>query len=1058
MSPLCMKQRLARFLLPWLVPLCSCGDAVPGSPADRMRARGLPIIYGEPDDNPAHNAVVAVYSGNSMCSGTLIAPRVVMTAGHCADGQEEDSFLVLFGSRVDGAITRTVSGVEVHPEFDLGAGPLPPSNDLALLQLSTSPPPGVTPIPWLPHDLGITTADIGRPLEFVGFGENEAERTGIKLTVTNDLDIVCVDPGDCRIGGYTAVQYSICTDQSPGGPCSGDSGGPALIVRGDREYVAGATSYGTENCLLFGCSTKVDEFEDFIEGFVAGTPGTPCEEEADCRSGYCVKGVCCETECTGACMACDVPGALGTCAVMFDGASCSDGNVCNGEELCQAGECMAGTPPDCDDGNQCTRDVCEPEQGCTHPPVPDETPCANHNRCDGREVCSGGVCQGGKPPDCDDDNPCTEDWCNRDAGCMHEAVDDGQTCGESACGEMVCSGGTCVAADPQSCNDGNPCTIEHCDPQTGCQYQARSDGVSCGVCKECRQGRCVDDPDCEQEDPGGCGCQPSRGASGKTGAGPLAWLLGACGLLLLGRRGRPGWLALACILAFGCGPEPAPLLRYHGRPIINGSPDDTQAHQAVVAVYDNYALCTGTLVAPRVVMTAGHCISQRDMVVLFGHDVSTAVVRQVIEKRVHPDYTLDPPTHDIAMLRLGSDPPPGVAPIPWLPQSLAVASADIGSDLVYVGYGTTETGDTGLRLTVTNQLEWICTRSGGCSVGSGYPAYQDTICADQSPGGPCHGDSGGPAFIHRGGQEYVAGVTSYGDQYCQYFGCSTKVDAYEDFIVDFVGGVQGAPCTATDQCLPGLLCVDGVCCQSVCDGVCQACNLPSSPGVCATVPDETPCPDRDLCDGQEVCRQGQCLDGAPLDCTNDNLCTRDDCDPATGCLYTPVADGAPCPNANLCDGEETCLEGVCQAGAPLDCDDLRLCTRDRCEPATGCAHEVLPDGTACGGGACGPATCAAGVCVPEDTAVCDDADACTRDWCDPASGCAHENRPDGYACGDCRMCMAAECIDDLDCVVIGGSCGCGGTDRNGAGWLILAGLGWVVWRTGTRTTSKNQAI
>src|SRR5215475_2897491 len=39
-------------------------------------------------------------------------------------------------------------------------------------------------------------------------------------------------------------------------------------------------------------------------------------------------------------------------------AACSDGNFCNGTELCVAGACAAGTPPSCDDGVACTADSC----------------------------------------------------------------------------------------------------------------------------------------------------------------------------------------------------------------------------------------------------------------------------------------------------------------------------------------------------------------------------------------------------------------------------------------------------------------------------------------------------------------------------------------------------------------------------------------------------------------------------------------------------------------------------------------------------------------------------
>ena len=67
--------------------------------------------------------------------------------------------------------------------------------------------------------------------------------------------------------------------------------------------------------------------------------GSACNDNDVCQSGYCVDGVCCESACDGACMACDEPGVAGVCAAAQAGsleAACGDG-VCDG-----AGECAAG--------------------------------------------------------------------------------------------------------------------------------------------------------------------------------------------------------------------------------------------------------------------------------------------------------------------------------------------------------------------------------------------------------------------------------------------------------------------------------------------------------------------------------------------------------------------------------------------------------------------------------------------------------------------------------------------------------------------------------------------
>lgn len=65
---------------------------------------------------------------------------------------------------------------------------------------------------------------------------------------------------------------------------------------------------------------------------------------------------------------------------------CDDGIYCNGNEVCEEGECKEGNPPDCDDGIGCTDDYCVPDlDACQN--VPDDNACDNDLSCDGEEIC-----------------------------------------------------------------------------------------------------------------------------------------------------------------------------------------------------------------------------------------------------------------------------------------------------------------------------------------------------------------------------------------------------------------------------------------------------------------------------------------------------------------------------------------------------------------------------------------------------------------------------------------------------------------------------------------------
>jgi hypothetical protein len=498
-------------------------------------------------------------------------------------------------------------------------------------------------------------------------------------------------------------------------------------------------------------------------------------------------------------------------------------------------------------------------------------------------------------------------------------------------------------------------------------------------------------------------------------------------------------LVLSVALVFSaCGDREGPVIGHFGTPIINGDFDNSSGHMAVVALTDYYGLCTGTLITPDVILTAAHCVYGRNtssFTVYFGTSLNNSTQRLVSEKLVHPSYDDQDLVNDIALLRLSSQAPSSASPIPYLPKSKGISVLDVGGDLEFTGFGEDEYGQAGVKLTIHNALNWVCTNSGGCNVGQGYYAAENTICYDENPGGPCSGDSGGPAFILRDGTEYVAGITSYGDQNCDYYGCSTKVDEFETFIIGFIGGALGAACSSASQCDSGY-CVDGVCCENSCPGICDACNVGGEWGTCTRVPNDTPCPDNDRCNGTETCQAGSCVPGDPLDCSNANKCTDDACDPASGCLFNPVANGTACSNGNPCDGEESCLGGVCQSGQSLDCDDRNPCTGDSCSQAAGgCQHTPVTDGTFCGGGLCGDASCSAGQCVSASTNDCDDQDPCTKDWCNPDTGCINQPEPNGYACGECMMCWDGACVEAPDC---GGSgCGCQHSRPASSEWAVL---------------------
>jgi hypothetical protein len=246
----------------------------------------------------------------------------------------------------------------------------------------------------------------------------------------------------------------------------------------------------------------------------------------DCKKDFSPGTQCANnSHCGGSCRECT---ALHVCADVAAGTSCADSDLCNGNETCNgAGQCIAGTPLDCDDGKPCTTDSCVPSTGCSHVNLPAGASCSNNNACDGAESCDGnGTCQAGTPLDCTDADPCTVDSCNPNSGCTHTQAAPGTSCsnGNACDGMETCnSQGACVAGAPPTCSDANPCTADSCDPATGCVYTPLATGTPCGNNNVCDgdetcdgAGTCVAGTPLSCDDGNDCtadGCDPSSGCT-----------------------------------------------------------------------------------------------------------------------------------------------------------------------------------------------------------------------------------------------------------------------------------------------------------------------------------------------------------------------------------------------------------------------------------------------------------------------------------------------------------------------------------------------------------------
>ncbi len=318
------------------------------------------------------------------------------------------------------------------------------------------------------------------------------------------VPLCCDDDGDCDDG-------DLCTGSETCELATGACQPGTALACSDDDPCTGA-----ETCdPLAGCQDVPDL--DCDDGLACTTdvcdagvgcahspvPGC-CLHDGDCDDGGLCNGL--ETCAAGTCAPGTPPecndGNLCTdqscnptagCEYTDNTAPCDDGDACTTVDACAGGACVGGGPePDCDDGELCTSDACDPLLGCTT--TPNALSCEDGTPCTTDDACAGGICVGGPPLDCDDGELCTTDGCSAPGGCTHVAnsdpCDDQNVCTTTD----LCAGGSCGGSGALDCDDGEVCTTEVCDPETGCGHVANAapcdDGDACTQTDVCADGSC----------------------------------------------------------------------------------------------------------------------------------------------------------------------------------------------------------------------------------------------------------------------------------------------------------------------------------------------------------------------------------------------------------------------------------------------------------------------------------------------------------------------------------------------------------------------------------------
>ena len=220
-----------------------------------------PIVGGEPAHAGDWPDVVGVLGTQARCTGTLIAPDVVLTAGHCID--IDPRWVVLGSLDIAAPVDKiAVKWAKAYPRWE-------DKLDVGVIMLAHAARPAPRKIATA--CFANAALRTGATLEVVGYGLTTADATDrnseLRTATLPVIDAFCTDAPGCNIAARPNGE--IAAGGRGVDSCFGDSGGPAYLAGADGPVLVGVVSRGLDvpgaPCGNGGIYTRADKAVDWIE-------------------------------------------------------------------------------------------------------------------------------------------------------------------------------------------------------------------------------------------------------------------------------------------------------------------------------------------------------------------------------------------------------------------------------------------------------------------------------------------------------------------------------------------------------------------------------------------------------------------------------------------------------------------------------------------------------------------------------------------------------------------------------------------------------------------------